>query len=258
MDYTWPDWNANNAGAVTNQERDRPGAQAANPSGLLSPGATGSVNVGVINGVSCCRLINGANLNGGPVAVVDGAGRLHISTLSANMQFSSATDDYGATRVYAVMRVAATPTDATDCGLEIILGANASAGVLNGAKPGWSIQLDNTGGTSLVQHGNSGAQTSTPLLTVAGGFVNTDFHTFEYRLLNATNLTNGIFKVLIDGVKIVQRSFGVVGDDLPLPSSAGANANNGYVVNVQNMGRNSELDVALVRIQRAPFEAALF
>lgn len=258
MDYTWPDWNANQTGAVTNQIRDRPGAQAANPAGSISPGTTGSVNVGVVGGVSCVRVINGANLNQGAVCVVDGAGRIHLSTLAANMKFTYATDDYGATRIYAIMRVAATPTDATDCGLELITGPNAGNGVLRSAVPGWLLNFDTTGNTSLVQHGNSGAQTSTVLATAAGGFVNTDYHVFEFRLLNATPQINGLFKVFLDGQLILQRSFGVVGDDLPLPTSPGGNANNGYVVNVQNMGRNSELDVAMVRVQRAPFEAALF
>lgn len=252
MDYTWPDWNANNTGAVTNQIRDRPGAQAANPAGSVAPGTTGTVNVGVINGVSCVRLANGANLNQGPVCVVDGAGRLHLSTLLANVKFSAQTDDYAIHRVYAFMRVAATPTDATDCGLEIICSNNASDGVLRNAVPGWSLQLDTTGGTSLVQHGNSGAQTSTLLKSAAQGFVNTDFHKFEFQFVNATSLRNGFMLVLLDDVVMLTRSFGVVGDDLPVPTSPGANITNGYVVNLHNQGRNAELDVAYVRVQRGP------
>lgn len=258
MDYTFPDWNANATGAVTNQIRDRPGAQAGNPSGSLSPGGTGTLNVGVVNGVSCLRCVNAAGLNTGPCAIVDGAGRLHIATLAATTKFSSSTDDYGCTRVYAIVRVAATPTDATDCGLQIVLGASSSSGVLAASVPGWAFQFDTTGNTSLVQHGNSGAQTAVVLKTVAQGFVNTDFHMFEFRLINASPTANGKFKVLLDNQLVLQRSFGVVGDDLPIPTSPGANANNGYVVHVINNGRNSELDVAMVRIQRAPFEAALF
>lgn len=257
MDYTWPDWNANQTGAVTNQIRDRPGAQAANPAGLITGGATGTQNVGVINGVSCVRLINGVNLNGGSVCIIDGAGRFHIPCLSANLKFPFSTHDYLFQRVYAMMRVAATPGDATDCGLDVILGSNAGGPVITGTtKPGWSMTFDTAGGLSLAQRGNSTAITTVPLLTAAGGFVNTDFHCLEYRFVPATTNANGLVKFLVDGVELLRRSFGVVADDLPLPSSPNANNNNGYVVNVQNQSRNTELDVALVRVQRAQSEFA--
>lgn len=258
MDYTFPDWNANNNGGLTTAIRDRPGVQAANPTGTISGGATGTANVGVVNGVSCVRLINGANLGGGDVIVCDGAGRIHVATLSANVKFSNVTDDYAVTRVYMLARVTATPADATDCGLEIIVGNSSAGNVLFGAKPGWAFQFDNTGGCSLVQKGNSLAVTSTLLQSAAQGFVNTQFHMFEFRFINANSSTNGAFKVYLDGILKVTRAYGSVADDLPLPTTAGGNNNNGYVVNAQTQSRNSELDVALIRVQRAPTEAALF
>lgn len=259
MDYTWPDWNANMTGAVTNQIRDRPGAQAASPSGAITGGATGTNNVGVVNGVSCVRFINGANIGGGSVGVVDGAGRIHLSTLKANMKFTNATDDYGAHRVYAIMRMTATPTDAlTDCGMCIITGNASNSTVLIGGKPGWLLGFDINGNAVLVQKGNSLVTTTTIIGAAAQGFVNTNYHTFEARFLNATPQIDGLFKVFLDGQFILQRSFGVPADDLPLPTTVGGNQNNGYVVNVQAQSRNCELDVAMVRVQRAPFEQALF
>ena len=256
-DYTWPDWNINMTGVVSNLERDRPGATNAT-SGSIGGGVGSSTNLGVVNGVSCVRLINGVNLNNGPVCVMDQGARLHVTTSRANMKFSSFTDDFLCWRIYCIMRCAATPADATDFGFQVICGPNASNGVLHSAVPGWSLQLDNTGGTSLVQHGKSGAQTSTLLKSAAGGFVNTDFHCFEYRFLGATPNSDALFKVLLDGQLQLTRSFASVADDLPLPTSAGGNANNGYVVNVQAMSRNCELDVALIRSIAAPTEAALF
>lgn len=257
MDYTWPDWNANATGAATNQIRDRPGAQAADPAGSLSPGTTGSLNVGFVQGVPCVRLVNGINLNGGPVAVVDGAGRLHLRTLSANNLYSASTDDYAVHRVYMIARVIATPGNATDTGLQVVLGPNAANGILRSAVPGIGIQFDNTGGCSYIQHGNSGAQTSTLLRSAAQGFVNTDWHMFEFVFINATPQANGSVKVKLDGQLKLTKAFGSVPDDLPLPSSPGANANNGYVVNAQYMAQNGEMDVALVRVQRGPTEQAV-
>jgi hypothetical protein len=260
-DYTWPDYNGNMTGAVGIVFRDRLGA-GNSASGSSSPGTSGALTMGYVTGVTCCRLTNGANLNGGPVMTLDQGARLHFTTSKTNLKFNpnaAAVDDWACWSVYAIMRAAATPGDATDFGLEIVLGPNASNGVLRSAVPGWSIQIDNTGNScSLVQHGNSGAQTATVLLGPAQGYVNTDWHKYEFRMLSATNTTDGIFKVLIDGVTLIQRSFGVVGDDLPLPSSAGANNNNGYVANIQAMSRNCELDVAIARSQSAPTEQALF
>lgn len=257
MDYTFPDWNANNGGAVTNQIRDRPGAQAANPSGAISGGATGSQQVGVVNGVSCVRMINGANIGGGGVLIVDGAGRFHLATLAAQVFYTSNTDDYGCHRAYMIARVTGNPGDNTDCGLEIVLGPNAGLGVIGGGAVGFTYQFDTAGSCSLVYRGNSGAVTTLPIQTVAQGFVNTNFHKFEYRFLSATRTQNGVVKIFLDDRFILSRSFGSVPDDLPLPTSPGANANNGYVVNVQTQGRNTELDVALIRVQRGPTEQAV-
>jgi hypothetical protein len=254
---TLPDWNINMTGVVSVLERDRPGATNGS-SGSSAPGTTGSLNLGVVAGVPCVRLVNGVNLNGGPVLVFDQGGRIHVNTLATNIQFSEATADFRCNRIYALVRVAATPTDATDCGLELILGGNASLGVLNPGVPGWLINFDTTGGCSLVQHGNSTAQTSVVLKSAAAGFVNTDWNQFEFRLLGAQRNSPGVFKVLLNNQLAVTRSFANAPDDLPIPSSPGANVNNGYVVNIQNMGRNSELDVALVRVQAGPTEASLF
>lgn len=256
MDYTWPDWNANATGGVTNQIRDRPGAQAANPSGAITNGATGSSIVGVINGVSCVRLVNGAG--SGPSCIIDGAGRFHLSTLSSQAQYPTGTDDYACHRVYMVARVVATPTGNLDCGLEVICGPNAGQGVLTAAIPGFAYQFDSTTGScSLVYRGNSGGVTTIPIKTVAQGFVNTDFHKFELRFVDASPFANGVVKCFLDDVFQFQRSFGSVPDDLPLPTSPGGNANNGYVVNCQNQCQNGELDVALVRVQRGPSEQAV-
>lgn len=257
MDYTFPDWNANATGAVTNQIRDRPGAQAANPAGSITGGATGTSNVGFVQGVPCVRMINGANLNGGNVCIVDGAGRLHLRTLSANNLYSTSTDDYAVHRVYMIARMVATPADATDVGLQIVLGAASNAGILKNVVPGIGIQFDNTGNCSYLQHGNSGAVTSANLQTVAQGFVNTDWHMFEFVFINATSQSNGSVKVKLDGFLKLTKAFGSVPDDLPLPSSAGANVNNGYVVNFQAQSRNCEMDVAMVRVQRGPTEQAV-
>lgn len=257
MDYTWPDWNSNNNGGVLSTIRDRPGEQAANPSGSISAGATGSTNVGVVNGVSVVRMANGANLGGGPVVCPDGAGRIHLATLSANVRYSTQTDDYAVTRVYALVRVTGTPTDNTDCGLEVIVGGSNTGNVLFGGKPGWSIQFDNTGGCSLVQKGNSLAVTAVLFQSAAAGFVNTNFHKFEYRFINATPQTNGIVKFFLDDKLMLTKNFGSVGDDCPLPTTTGGNANNGYVANVQTQSRNSEIDVAYVRMQRGPTEQAV-
>lgn len=257
MDYTFPDWNVQGAGGPSNQERDRPGAQGANPSGSSSAGATGTIVAGVVNGISAIRLINGANLNGGPAFIADGMGRLHFNTLAANTKCTTNTDDYGCTRVYMLAAVVATPGDATDCGLQIILGTNAGSSILAGSKPGVGIQFDNTGGCSYIQHGNSGAQTATVLQSAAGGFVNTNPHKFEFRIINASPTANGFIKVYLDDHLMLTKSFGSVPDDLPLPTSPGANANNGYVVNVQQQSRNTELDVFMVRVQRGPTEQAV-
>lgn len=257
MDYTFPDWNQNASGQTNSLERDRPGAQSASPSGSLSNGATGTLNVGFVQGVPCVRMVNGANLNGGPTLICDGGGRFHLRTTTANNFYSTATDDYAVHRVYMIARVAATPTDATDTGLAVVLGGNAGSGILGNSIPGVGIQFDNTGGCSYIQHGNSGAQTSTLLQSAAGGFVNTNWHSFEFRFINATAQSNGLLKVFLDSKLMLTKNFGVVGDDLPLPSSPGANANNAYVVNLHAWSRNFEMDVAMVRVQRGPTEQAV-
>ena len=258
MDYTFPDWNANNTGNVTNAIRDRPGAQAANPAGSISTGATGSVNVGVVQGISCVRLVNGVNLNGGPTLIVDGAGRFHLNTLAANVKFSFVTDDYGVHRVYALMWVAATPTDVFgDCGLQVINSTNAGSSIIQGGKPGIGFQFDTAGGIGFLMKGNSLATTTTPLATAAQGFVNTVPHMCEFRFIPATATQNGFVKVYLDNVLKLTKNYGSVADDLPLPSTVGANVNDGWVVNIQNQGRNSELDLALCRLQRGPTEQAV-
>jgi hypothetical protein len=254
MDYTWPDWNANVTGNVTNQIRDRPGVQAANPAGSISTGTTGTIAVGVVNGVSCVRVANGAGT--GPSLIIDGAGRLHFTTLSANVSFDALVDDYACTRVYMVARVTGTPAQTTDCGLTIVLGNNAGLGIISGAAIGWAYRFDTAGGVSFTQRGNSGALTSVPVATAAGGFVNTNYHKLEYRIVNATAVTNGLLKIFLDDQFQFQRSFASVPDDLPIPTTPGANISNGYCVNVQYQATNGEMDVALVRCQRGPSEVA--
>lgn len=256
-DFTFPDWCINMSGGPSNLERDRPGGSNGQ-SGSQSSGTTGALVLGVALGVPCLKMTNGVNLNGGPVYTFDGGGRLLPSTVKTKIHFTNATDDFAVYRVYAMMRVIATPTDATDMGLQIVLGPNAAAAVLSGATPGWAIQFDNTGGCSLVQHGNSGAVTSVVLQSAAQGFVNTAWNMFEFRLISATRNADGSFKCFLNNQLKVTRSFSSVPDDLPIPSSPGANVNNGYVVHAIAFSRNSELDVGLMRSQVAPTEAGLF
>lgn len=255
MDYTFPDWNAS-MGGINVGERDRPGAQSANPSGSSSPGTTGSLTVGFVQGVPCMRVANGATLNGGGVLIFDGGSRLHINTLAANTFWSTFNDDYACHRVYMMARVNATPTDATDVGLQLVLGGNSGSAILKDSVPGMGIQFDNTGGCSYIQHGNSGAQTSTLLRSAAQGFVNTDWHQMEFVIINATPQSNGLVKVKLDGQLKLTKQFGSVPDDLPLPSSPGAQVNDGYVANLHYHSRNGEMDVAFVRCQRGPTEQA--
>lgn len=252
-----PDWRAQISGGPSILERDRPGGTNTQ-SGASSPGTSGALTLGIVSGVPCIQMTNGVNLGGGPVLIFDGGGRILPSTVNTNIKFTTNTDDFSCWRIYGIMRVTATPANATDCGLQLILGTNAGNGVLRSSVPGWGINFDNTGGCSLIQHGNSGAQTSTLLQSAAQGFVNTAFNMFEFRLLGATASSPGLFKCLLNGQQKILRSFANVGDDLPIPSSPGANANNGYVVNCQYQAQNGELDLHLMRVQAAPFEAALF
>lgn len=254
-DWKLPDWRTIMAGGVNLNERDRPGGQT--QGGTSSPGTSGALSYSSVNGVPVLAMTNGVNLGGGPLYVFDGGGRLWISGANTNVHYSQATDDYCCWRVYMVARVVATPVSNTDVGLSVVCSTNASSGVIIGNVPGWMIQYDTSGGCSLVQHGNSGAVTSTPIKTAAQGFVNTTFNMFEMRFLGATATTPGVFKVLLNNVPIIQRSFAGP-DDLPLPSSAGGNVNNAYVTNIQAQSTSFELDVALAASQAAPFEAAFF
>lgn len=256
-DFMLPDYRTVMTGGAPILERDRPGGTNTQ-GGASSPGTTGALTMGIVGGVPCIQMTNGVNLNGGPVYIFDGGGRISPATTNTNIKFTQNTDDFNCWRIYAVMRVTATPGNATDCGLQLILGANAGNGVLRSSVPGWAMQFDNTGGCSLVQHGNSGAQTSVVLQSAAQGFVNTAWNMFEMRILGATASGSGFFKCLLNGQLKVLRSFASGPDDLPLPSSPGANSNNMYVTNIQYQAQNGELDVAIVRSQAAPFEAALF
>lgn len=230
-----------------------------NTTGLSSNGSTGNQVMGFVNGVPCVRMTNGINLAGGPVATLDGMGRFHPALLKTAAKWAQSVDDYQAIRVYALMRVTGSPVNATDCGLELVLGPNASTGVFVGAVPGFCLNFDTTGTMSYVQHGNSGAVTSTRISpTVAAGYLNTDWHMAEFRILSATATVDAQLKILFDNQTVLTKSWGNPADDMPTPNSPGGNNNNGWCLNVQYQAQNGEMDVGLVRAQMAPNENALF
>jgi hypothetical protein len=255
-DYSWPDPNLNISGAPSNGVRDRAGISNT-ASGSQSAGAGAALTMGVINGVDCVRMTNGVNLGVGPTFVMD-CGRCRVNLLGANSHFTTATDDYGAYRVYAIMRVVATPVSATEeCGLTLHNGANASDGLLTGTGPGFAFYYNLTGGLDYLIKTDTAGFITVPLGTVAGGFDNTQFHTCEFRILGARPGANASIKCILDGKLQDQRFWP---NNLPSPAGVGGNTANGFVPNLKYNSANGELDVPVggFRVQYAPFEAALF
>lgn len=252
-DYTWPDWNASMGGAAGNVLRDRVGDNNTT-SGALSTGAGAVINLGIVNQTPVARFIN-TTLNLGAVFTMDQGGRCHPRLTAAGNSVSGAQDDYGAYRVYAVMRAVATPTSASDNGLQLTNSNNATLGLIVGAIPGFAIQYDNTGNCSLLVRG--AALNTFALRTVADGYLNTDFHCYEIRILGATATSDAVCKVLIDNVVKFQQTW-APGTILPTPNSPGGNNFNGFSTNIQCQGAGQEIDVALYRCQWAPTETALF
>lgn len=253
-DYTWPDWLTLSGAAFAGINiRDR--ASVTNTtSGLFTTPAGASINVGVVNGVPCARFIN-TTLNTGAVFGFDQGGRCHPRLTAAGNNMDGSQDDYTAYRLYAIMRAANTPSSASDNGLQLQNSGNATLGIIVGNLPGFAVQFDNTGGCSLFMHGNTSNQTF-PLRTVADGYLNTDFHCYEMRIIGAGPTSDAVFKVLIDNQIKFQATWGA-GSNLPTPNTVGGNQFNGFVPNIQCQAAAQEIDVALFRCQWAPTEAAL-
>jgi hypothetical protein len=253
-DYTWPDPNNNISGVPSSLFRDRTG-MSSTASGGQSNGTSGALAMGVVNGVDCVRMTNGVNIGGGPVITLD-AGRVRVNLLSSNLSFTTATDDYGVYRIYAIMRVTATPVQATDVGFQLTNSGNIGNGIFTSAMPGFAINYDNTGTMSLVVRGDNGAFTSFQISpNVAAGFLNTDWHMGELRLIGAQPGVNASIKTFFDGQLRNTQSWP---NNLPSPAGVGGSTNNGFASSIHQNAQNAELDVALVRMQYAPTEADLF
>ena len=255
-DYTWPDPNVNSSGGPSSLLRDRPGASN-NASGAQSAGTSGALTMGVINGVTCCRFTNGVNIGGGPTVTLDAA-RLRVNLTSPITFFNSFTDDYAVYRFYAITRVTATPVQANGNGIQLVTGNNIAQDLFVNASPGFAINYDNTGTMSLVIRDNAAATLTSTVISPAG-FTNTDFHTPEFRLISAQPGVNATLKVLLDGklrLSISWPTFGAV--NLPTPAGVGGNVNNGFGPSIHCNAQNSEMDVAMARVQMAPTEADLF
>lgn len=252
-DYTWPDWNTNMNGAATNVIRDRIGDNNTT-AGAIQTGVGAVLNIGIINATPTARFIN-TTLNTGAIFAFDQGGRCHPRLTQAGNNASGDQDDYSAYRLYAIMRAVATPTSTSDNGLQLQNSGNAAQGIMLGNIPGFAINYDNAGGLTLFMHGNT-SNVNTVLRTVADGFLNTDFHTLEMRLLSATAASDAVLKVLIDNVVKFTGTWGA-GSNFPTPNTAGGNVNNGFTPTIQCQGAGQELDVALFRCQWAPTETAL-
>ena len=257
-DLTFPDFSGQMSGAALAQCRDRTGENAL--ATTLTLGAAGSLNLGVVNGVPCCRMINAGLINQGPVLSVQSMTQVHPALTKGNLFLSGNTDDTMVYRVYMIARVTATPGGVNpDVGLQLLNTINSSDGLLRSNKPGMGIQISTTGNCDLVINGQTSLQ-AISLQTAAQGYVNTDFNAYEFRILNATTTTDAVLKVLLNGNLKQAISWGA-GSNLPIPSQVGPPAGSvisGFLANVNQMAAGLELDVALLRVQSAPTEAALF
>ena len=252
-DYTFPDPNVNSNGGVSNGLRDRAG-MSNTAGGGQSTGTSGALAMGVVNGVTCLRMTNGVNIGGGPVITLDAA-RMRVNLTSPISFFTTATDDYGAFRYYAIMRVTGNPGNANGNGIQLINGPNISADLFTSI-PGFAINYDTAGTMSFVVRDNTGAFTSTVISPA--GFVNTAFHMAEFRIIGAQANVNAVVKVLLDGQLRTTFAYPGPGGNGPTPSGAGGNVNNGFGPSIHCNAQNFELDVAVARVQMAPSEADLF
>lgn len=244
-DWTWPDpiWST----TVPALARNRQGVTLSPSQG--AKGGAGSTIGGVVQGVDTIDFIAGPSDNQGPYVTFASVMRAHFPMLKGGF-LPTVTDDFLAWRFIATMAFSILPTTNRDFGLEIVCGTTeAFPTILLDGITGFGLIYTLDGAVSLLIKGPLG-QTITPVTNPAT-FNPILFHTYEFRMIGATDKVDAVLKVLIDNIPIITLSWGA-GTSLPPSTLTGGP---GFWPVLVNLSGGNGLAVRQIRCMASQTEA---
>lgn len=210
------------------------------------------------NGVDCAKFVTPALANEGGFWGSQDVFRAHPRTTKGHF-IAASCDDWAVWRCIGNIAYDTIPGADSDLGITIAQQTNGginmvlSSGVNNA--DGFVISRS-TDGSMYFYFRTGGVLTKTKIGDSAAGFDPTLFHSYEIRMINATQSADAVLKVFVDGTQVTQFSWGV-GTVLPVASSA----NPGFAAGVSAMTSAAAAQTMYVafggfRVIKGPTEAA--
>jgi hypothetical protein len=126
-------------------------------------------------------------------------------------------DDWNVHRVVWIAAMSIQPTSLNDVGLQFVTSNTQTDGILRTPQNGFGIQYNLTGVSFMANNGGGAVQTQLATNGVAG-FLSSDYHSFDIRLLSALPNQHARLKVFMDDTLVVSRDW--TDGTLPVPVGA--------------------------------------
>lgn len=214
-DLNYPDYTTAGAGAVAAGLRCRiTGARLNGQTNNL--GSLSTAAFLFFQGVDCTTQNNtGIAGAGGSISFLNVA---NINLRTVKPAFWPLDDDWNVHRIVWIAAMSQVPTSLDDTGLQFINSATSTQGIRRTPQLGFGLQFTNTG--LSLRTNNGGGSVDTVLATNGvGGYQQSDFHSYDIRLLSALPTQEALFKLYIDDVLATTISW-AGGTILPTPAAA--------------------------------------
>lgn len=258
IDWIWPGFRTGAGGPNYNTEStSRSGSTGIVGVAVGYGGGGGACPADVANGVPCVRIICGPGVQGN--GFVFGVEPMSMFFPTTKSNIVPAVNDEAAYRVVVAMAGSGlAPNAVHDLGIEFIPSSSTSRIAQDGAD-GFGLRLNSANVVQFIASGGPGGGIVQDL--TAAPFDVTAFHTYDFRILAATNVADAQLSLLIDDVPVdlgaTNSTWGGPGSHLP-PQHLSANAV-GFRPNLlASAGNTNFIRVAFLRFMAAPSLAMCF
>lgn len=196
-------------------------------------------------GVNCTTMNNvGAAGVGGCLSLLNA---MNVMVRTTRPAFWPLDDDYNVHRIVWIAAGFPPLADTADYGLQLINSNVAAAGIIRTPALGFGFQWTVAGLAFIANNG--GGPVLTPLLTDGvGGFVRNDWHSLEFRILQAMPTQDALLKIIVDDVLLSTISW--AGGTLPVPVGPAV----GFFPSLWMNAANQALVTHFLGVQSAPSE----